>query len=218
MGQREGVIILKDIYLVLFHDTRRLWMELMTVFSGTRYNHLTISLDPLLKDIYGFVGLDGGRVIRCGIKHFPDGDCMILRKEVTEDQFERLKEQMRIAWNEKYRYSYHRFGILFLALVMAPLYRMFRISLPRPLIRRIFNNPSKRTCGSFVGVLLDRAGIEFSPILGIPGTYNPYLMTCATFREPEIVGFDVVFKGRVEELAGKHAEIAAESGVAVCTQ
>lgn len=193
---------------MLFHDTRRPWMELLTIFSGTRFNHLTITIDSKLRDIYGFVGFNGGRVVRCGIKHFPDGDCMVLKREVTEDQFELLKEQLKIAWEEKDRHSYHRFGIFFLALVMAPLYRLFRINLPRPLIRMIFNHPLKRTCGSFVGLLLQSTGIEFSPIRGIPGTFNPYLMTCATFREPEVVGFDVVFKGRVEELAGRSREVA----------
>lgn len=207
---------MKEIYLILYRAPRRSWL---TVFSKSPYNHLAISLDPYLRDVYGFVGRNGGRIVRSSIAHFPDGDCMILKKEVSDEQYRQVKELLRAAWNDRTKYRYHHFGVVVLAFVMAPLYRLFRITLPRPLVRKIFNHPNKRTCGGFVGVTLDQAGIIISPapIPGNSGTYSPYLVSCATFKEPEIVGFDVVFKGRIHELVGKQAEIA-ESGVAVCTR
>lgn len=187
------------------------------MFSKTSYNHMSVSLDPELKDVYGFVGRNGGLVTRSGIEHFPDGDCMVLQKQVTDEQFERLRKRLKDAWQNRMKYRYHHFGVFVLAFVMAPLDKYFGLSLPRALISKIFNHPRKRTCGSFVGVMLHEADISLSqePIKGVAGTFSPYLVGCSTFREPELVGCELLYEGRVEELTGKQV---AESGVAVCTR
>ncbi len=198
---------MKNIYLILYRAPHQTWM---TMFSKTSYNHMSVSLDPELKDVYGFVGRNGGLVTRSDIEHFPDGDCMVLQKQVTDEQFKRLKERLKDAWQNRTKYRYHHFGVFVLAFVMAPLDKVFGITLPHCLIRKIFNHPVKRTCGSFVGVTLHEAGIPFSQmrIKGLAGTYSPYLVFCSMFREPELVGCDLVYQGRTEELAGRSREVA----------
>lgn len=207
---------LREIFLVLYRAPCRAWLS---VFSRTRYNHLAISLDPALRNIYGFVGHGGGRVLKSDIKSYPDGDCMILKKQVKDEQYQKLKERLEKAWNEKTSYRYHHLGVIVLAFVLAPLYRAFRITLPQPLIRKIFNHPKKRMCVSFVGIELEQAGIPLSPsfISQRSRAFNPYSLACFTFRKPKLVGFDVVYVGRVQGLDGKQEKIA-ESGVVVCTQ
>lgn len=216
MDPGKEVASLKEIYLILYRAPHRPWL---TAFAKTRYNHLSISLDPYLRDIYGFVGRNGGLVTRSNIGHFPDGDCVVLKKQVDDEQFKRLREKLKEAWNSRTKYRYHHRGVIILAFIMAPLDKYFGLSLPRALIRKIFNHPLKRTCGSFVGVILHEAGITLSqePIKGLAGTYSPYLVGCSTFREPKLVGCQLVYEGRVKELTVKQAEIT-EGGVAVCTQ
>ena len=204
--------MLKEIYLILYRAPHQSWL---TVFSKSPYNHLAVSLDPQLRDVFGFVGRNGGLVVRSGIRHFPDGDCAILKKQVEDEQFERVKELLRAAWNDRTRYRYHHFGVIVLAFIMAPLDKFFGLSIPHALIRRIFNHPFKRTCGSFVGVILHEAGITLSPkpIKGLAGTYSPYLVGCSTFREPELVGCELVYEGRIQDLAGEH-----KRAVVICSQ
>jgi hypothetical protein len=205
---------MKEIYLILYRAPHQPWL---TAFAKTRYNHLSISLDPYLRDIYGFVGRNGGLVIRSSINHYSNGNCVVLKKQVSDEQFNALKENLRSAWKDRTKYRYHHLGVLMLAFVMAPLDKYFGLSLPRVLISKIFNHPLKRTCGSFVGVMLHEADISLSqePIKGVAGTFSPYLVGCSTFREPELVGCELLYEGRVEELTGKQV---AESGVAVCTR
>lgn len=204
--------MLKEIYLILYRAPHQSWL---TVFSKSPYNHLAVSLDPQLRDVFGFVGRNGGLVVRSGIRHFPDGDCAILKKQVEDEQFERVKELLRAAWNDRTRYRYHHFGVIVLAFIMAPLDKFFGLSIPHALIRRIFNHPFKRTCGSFVGVILHEAGITLSPkpIKGLAGTYSPCLVGCSTFREPELVGCEMLYEGRIQDLAGEH-----KRAVVICSQ
>lgn len=194
---------MKDIYLILYRAPHKSWL---TVFSQSPYNHLAISLDPELRDVYGFVGRNGGLVVRSGLTHFPDGDCAVLKKQVEDEQFERVKELLQAAWKDRTGYRYHHLGVIVLAFIMAPLDKFFGLSIPHTLIRRIFNHPFKRTCGSFVGIILHEAGITLSeePIKGLAGTYSPYLVGCSTFREPGLVGCELLFKGRIKDFAGEH--------------
>ncbi|MGE5543644.1 MAG: hypothetical protein ACM3UW_01595 [Bacillota bacterium] len=185
------------------------------MFSQSPYNHLAISLDPELRDVYGFVGRNGGLVVRSGLTHFPDGDCAILKKRVEDEQFEKVKEMLKAAWKNRTRYRYNHLGVIVLAFIMAPLDKFFGLSIPQTLIRKIFNQPFKRTCGSFVGVILHEAGIILSeePIKGLAGTYSPYLVGCSTFREPELVGCKLLYEGRIQDLAGEH-----KRAVFLCSQ
>ena len=203
---------MKDIYLVLYRAPHKSWL---TMFSQSPYNHLAISLDPELRDVYGFVGHNGGLVVRSELTHFPDGDCAILKKQVEDEQFERVKELLKTEWKERSRYRYNHLGVIVLAFIMAPLDKFFGLSFPHALIRRIFNHPFKRTCGSFVGVILHEAGITLSPkpIKGLAGTYSPYLVGCSTFREPELVGCEMLYEGRIQDLAGEH-----KRAVVICSQ
>jgi len=204
--------MLKEIYLILYRAPHQSWL---TVFSKSPYNHLAISLDPELRDVYGFVGHNGGLVVRSELTHFPDGDCAILKKQVEDEQFERVKELLKTEWKERSRYRYNHLGVIVLAFIMAPLDKFFGLSFPHALIRRIFNHPFKRTCGSFVGVILHEAGITLSPkpIKGLAGTYSPYLVGCSTFREPELVGCEMLYEGRIQDLAGEH-----KRAVVICSQ
>ena len=203
---------MKEIFFVLYRAPHKSWL---TMFSQSPYNHLAISLDPELRDVYGFVGHNGGLVVRSELTHFPDGDCAILKKQVEDEQFERVRELLKAAWKDRTRYRYNHLGVIVLAFIMAPLDKFFGLSIPHALIRRIFNHPFKRTCGSFVGVILHEAGITLSPkpIKGLAGTYSPYLVGCSTFREPELVGCEMLYEGRIQDLAGEH-----KRAVVICSQ
>lgn len=108
------------IYLV-FSKTGTLLSRILTLFLATKYVHSSLSFDPTLQEMYSFGRknpnnpFSGGFVkenLRAGVfKKFRDSECLIYRIAVTDEQLQRLKENLEAFLAEQDRYRYNFLGL-----------------------------------------------------------------------------------------------------------
>lgn len=149
------------IYLV-FTRTGTLLSQLLSVFSETKYVHVSLSLDETFTKMYSFGRKDpynplsGGYVeenLYGGVyARFPKSECNIIKVKITKAQYHAIKKELELfsVDKEKYRYNFlGLFGIL-------------------------FNKPIKRNhhyfCTQFVSKILMQSGVY-------PNEKAPELMT-----------------------------------------
>ena len=192
---------MKKVYFFLYCDDSLPWTKWLAKGAIVPYNHIFISLDREMREAYGFKILGGCSVVQENIENYSRrGRCLITSKEVTDEQYSRLKAYLRSEVGKKYSYDY--LGTFVMVKIASPLYRKYGISLPRALMRKILVNPKKRTCGSFIGLALAHAGIKLSPepVEGIPGTMSPFLVTAHTLSRVKELNLTLEYEGTVEGL------------------
>lgn len=175
-----------------FVDTPGLFAGIIRRVIKQKYIHVAISLDSDLEETYsigrrhpsvpliaGFEKEDANKILRA----FPQADYMVCSLECTEEQKERVKEQLREAMEKRFRYHYAVIGLPFI-LLGKPFYQ-----------RRHY------TCSSYIARLLEEAGIcrwdrHFS------------LVTPKEFYEYEEK--EVIFEGSLREFISRRQSRSVE--------
>ena len=111
---------MKYIYIILTQSGTEV-SKMIKLFTKEKYNHSSICLDENFNEFYSFGRkkinnpLIGGFVIENAFTHvfgkFENVPCMILKKEVTDEQYENLKEIINDFIKNKDNYSYAFIGL-----------------------------------------------------------------------------------------------------------
>ena len=140
----------KNIYLI-FSKTGTLLSQAISACTHKEYAHVSISLDSTFRKMYSFgrvipnLPYPGGFVeenLYSGVYElFPESKCMIYKLEITEDQFNIIKESIEEFLSRKDVYKYNLLGSVTL----------------------LFNKPLEREdmyfCSQFVSELLIKCGL-----------------------------------------------------------
>lgn len=133
-----------------FVDTPGFFAGIIRRVIRQKYIHVAISLDAHLEETYsigrrhpsvpliaGFEKEDAKKILRA----FPDADYMVCSLECTTEQKDRVKEKLREAMENRFRYHYAVIGLPFI------------------LLGKPFYQKRHYTCSSFIARLLEEAGI-----------------------------------------------------------
>ena len=135
------------VYIILTH-TGTVLTRLIRLFTRKPFNHASISFDRQLSAVYSF-GRKNPKNPFCGgfVQEDMEGilfrraSCAIYSLEITEDQFERMKEFLLEVEKEKEKYRYNLLGLFYV----------------------LFNKERNRDyayfCSEFVATMLDRGGV-----------------------------------------------------------
>lgn len=156
---------MKNIYIMLSY-TGTAPSKIIKLFSKEKYSHVSIALDPELRELYSFARKKvnnpfiGGFIkeeIDNGIyKKFYNTKCYIYSIEVTEEQYEEVRNIINEFEIKKHNLHYNMIGLLGV----------------------VFNVPIERRnhyfCSQFVSEVLIRSGVfnfNVSPALVQPGHF-----------------------------------------------
>lgn len=179
----------RTIYILLT-NTGTLFTTVLGLCSRKPYNHSSLGFDIELKDLYSFGRLKprnpliGGFVredIRTGLYALcPDTSCAIYEFEVTEQQYELLKQNVRTFEVEKEKYSYNLVGVM-------------GVALRQPVKRRY-----SYFCSQFLATVLERSGVHlFDKPAG--------LVTPEDFRQHPLG--TLTYEGRLADYGVRDVEI-----------
>lgn len=172
----------KKVYILLT-DTGTLFTKVIKSFTKKRYNHASISFDVELSEVYSFGRkkmsnpFNGGFVqenVKTGL--FKNADCVIYSLNVTNEQYEKMKDYVAKIESEKEDFRYNLIG----------------------LFGFIVNKPIKREkaffCSQFVASVLRNGNVNFNkpPSLIAPNDLE------------EIEGLEVVYEGRLNDYVNKN--------------
>jgi hypothetical protein len=175
-------LMMASIYLIMT-ATGTLFSRCIGMYTGARYNHVSLCLDSGMNEFYSFgrkihwFPLIGGFVVEhidSGVfKAFGDTTCAIYRLEVSEAKYEKMVSEINIFIQNKKVYGYNLVG----------------------LIGVIFNIPMKRKnkyfCTQFVASMLQKSGIhDFGK--------DTSLVTPQDFYG--IMRLEAVYEGRLHDL------------------
>ena len=173
---------MKHIYILLSRSTT-IASRCIHFATKKEYTHCSISVDPHLEEMYAFcriyprLPIPGGLArdsIQLGFyKIHSKIPCAYYRLEVTDVQYEMVKEALRRLWEIKDRFSYDLLGAgLFLSKKE----------------RKCFN---KRYCSWFLSELLGTLGIA---------TFTKPYSQVEPIDMKDIEGIELLFEGSVENL------------------
>ncbi|MEG0773438.1 hypothetical protein [Clostridium sp.] len=110
----------KSIYLV-FSRTGTWLSRLISLFVEGKYAHASISLDDKFTQMYSFGRINPDNPFIAGFteenlyngvyKKFSRSECLIYKLDVTEEQYEILKEEINKFFMEKEKYKYNFLGL-----------------------------------------------------------------------------------------------------------
>ncbi|HEY8389725.1 MAG TPA: hypothetical protein VIL26_02040 [Clostridia bacterium] len=107
----------KKIYILLTKTTS-IFSRIISIFTGDKYTHSSISLDKSLDKMYSFgrkrtynpfLGGFTEEHINYGVYMFsPNVPCVVLELDVTNEQYENIKKSLEyfVANKKKYKYNY----------------------------------------------------------------------------------------------------------------
>jgi len=145
---------MKSIYIVLT-DSGTLFTRFIKLFTNCPYNHASIALDPELSTIYSFgrkslyFPLNAGFVKErknTGIyKKLRNTTCIVYELPISEEQYERVVQEIEKFDQESHRYTYNLIGLI-------------SFLLPFRIRRR-----SAFFCSEFVATVLQNSGVDILP-------------------------------------------------------
>lgn len=146
----------EKVYIVLT-DTRSILSQFIKLYTRKRYNHVSISFDAELQDIYSFGRKKVGNPFKGGfIKEnmreglYQHADCIIYSLSVTKQQLQYLKNKIQVMKKQKKIYRYHILGL-------------FGFFINKPIYRK-----NAYFCSQFVATLLDTCNaIQFEKPLAL---------------------------------------------------
>lgn len=110
----------KSVYLVL-SQTGTMFSRVLKFFTGAKYNHSSISLDPTLEEMYSFGRLNPynpfiGGFVKEGknigtFKRFYKTQAMVIELKVTEQQYNSVKQLIEYMKNNKSIFHYNYWGV-----------------------------------------------------------------------------------------------------------
>ena len=141
----------KSVYILLT-DCGTLLTKTIKQYTAAPYNHVSLSLDIELNELYSFGRkvprnpLYGGFVkedVYCGTyRYFPNTKCVVFKLRVTDDQWARIKQVIRFFRETEHLYSYNLIGL-------------FGIVVNHPVELR-----NAYFCTQFVAEVLKRSGVQ----------------------------------------------------------
>lgn len=176
---------MKKIYIVLT-KTGTLLSRTIKLWTGKEYNHVSIALDEELKELYSFGRLRPynafiGGFVHEGIdigtfKRFYKTETQIYEKEITEEQYRKLKQNIEEMSNNKEKY---RFNLKGLALAG---------------INKKYTPKNKFFCSQFVKHVMKSSDIDISAIPEIPQPED--------FKKLD--GINLIYNGQLRMYPEKH--------------
>ncbi len=178
---------MKNIYIVLTQSGTIL-SRILKIATSEAYNHASICLDESFDKFYSFGRLRpynpfiGGFIIENAFTHvfgrFKNVPCMIIKREVTDEQYEVISNTIEhfVKNSSKYKYDIPNLVLAKTSFTCDHEYSFF--------------------CSEFVGHVLEEAGIE------IPNTLEkmrPYQFSLLNNSE-------IIYKGELKEWCGKEAK------------
>lgn len=151
---------MKKVYIILTH-TGTIVSRLIKLYTGHEFSHVSIALDEELNKMYSFGRLKpyntfiGGFVnekIDAGtFKRFKKTKCAVYSLDITEEQYEKVKQAISKVEQERDKYTFNILGLVYAA----------------------FNKKREKEyclyCAEFVKYVLDEADID----LGLPKVTKP---------------------------------------------
>lgn len=179
----------KKIYILLT-NTGTMFTRLLGLCSGKPYNHSSIAFDINLNELYSFgrrkprnpfIGGFVREYIRSGLYALCPGTmCAVYEFDVTEEQYDLLRENVRKFEVEKEKYSYNLVGVM-------------GVALHKPITRRY-----SYFCSQFLATVLENSGVHLFD-------KHPGLVTPDDFRlHPRA---KLIFEGKLTDFAEKASQV-----------
>ena len=187
-----------QIYLA-FVDTPGIFATLIRSFQKRKYVHVVLSLDADLEEAYSFGRRNPFIPVIAGFERekkeqivcaFPMAEYKICRMECSEEQKNRIREELHRDYRRRFRLHYAVAGLPFLVL------------------GRKFYIKNQYTCSSYVAKILGKNGIVISQ-------KHFSLVTPGDVQEYADRNLQVIFEGRLSELTGGEASNKRTKGIAV---
>lgn len=150
---------MRSIYLVM-SQTGTLLSRAIKVFTGDKYNHISLSFDDDLSQMYSFgrkyprnpfIGVFVVEGINKGtFKRFKNTKCKVIKIDVSEEQYECISSNVEYMLKDINKYKYNLIG-LFMAI--------FNIHI---------NRKNRFYCSEFVKHILSISNVDVSMIPEIP--------------------------------------------------
>lgn len=142
--------LVKSIYIILT-QSGTIISKTIKLFTHDRYNHASICLDDSFQSFYSFGRLQinnvfsGGFVKENAFTHvlgkYKNVPCLILKKEVSEKQYEKIQDTIQIFTTDPQKFKYDYFNLFF---AKTPI---------------TFSHKNRFFCSEFVAYVLSEAGI-----------------------------------------------------------
>lgn len=171
---------MKSIYIILTQSGTEI-SKLIKLFTKEPYNHSSICIDESFNEFYSFgrkkanYVLPGGFIIENAFKHvfakYEKVPCLILKKDVTDEQYENLKNNINHFIENNNSFSYAIIGLLLANTNFT------------------FVNKSKFFCSQFVAKLLNDISIETPKI---PAHMHPMDFT-------KIANVQIIYEGELKD-------------------
>lgn len=111
------------IYIYLVFSKTGTWLcRLINRITGIKYVHSSISFDETLAEMYSFGRTNPNNPFSGGLvkeslyegvfKKFGDGECLVYRVKVTEEQFDSIQNEIERFFLEQSKYSYNLIGLV----------------------------------------------------------------------------------------------------------
>lgn len=176
----------KMIYIVLT-KTKTVLSKAIQIYTQHDFNHVSISFDPKLKEMYSFGRKNINNPWIGGFVHenpsstlLRESNCVILACPVTDQQYTLLKNRITYYKKNENEYKYNFIGLFGVAC---------RVKIKRE--RAFF-------CSQFISTLFEEAGL---PLYG----KSPYFMQPNDFVHLPYLSF--IYKGTIEDYIGEAREI-----------
>ena len=111
----------KKIYILLT-DTGSVPNRIIKWFTKAPYNHVSLVFDEFLEEIYSFARKRPKNPLIAGFvkedvyngmyRYFENTRCLLLKKDVTHDEYEAIRENVRHFINNRDSFSYNLIGLL----------------------------------------------------------------------------------------------------------
>jgi len=177
---------MRNVYILLT-DTGSLFTRLIKRFTNSPYNHVSIAFDKSLNTLYSFGRKHpynpfwGGFVkesIYAGtFKRFKNTKCMLLKFEVSEEEYHSLLNNVEFFVEHENEYSYNLMGVVG---------AYFNKEVPRK---------NAYFCSEFVAHVLYQSNLKF---WNVP----PYMVRPYDFGTDD--RFEVIYEGRLHDYATQH--------------
>lgn len=143
---------MKNIFIILT-QTGTLISKTIQFFTHDSYNHASLCLEDTFQKFYSFGRLkihnplSGGFLEENAFTHvfgkFKNVPCMILKKEVSDKQFETMQDTIRTFTTEPKKYKYDYFNLVFAKTSIT-----------------FMHHPNRYFCSGFVAYVLSSSGIH----------------------------------------------------------
>lgn len=167
----------KTLYILLT-DTGSILTKLIKLYTKQRYNHVSLSFDKKLREVYSFGRKNmknpfKGGFVRENTKEglFKEATCAVYSISVTEDQLERIQDYIKGIEKDKDEYRYNFLGL-------------FGFLMKKPIKRN-----HAFFCSQFVASSLQQGGILDSRI-------EPALLAPSDIQEHE--GLRLIYEGKLK--------------------